>query len=57
MASAHETIFVDRSDRYVYVRHRFLRDFSRPTDIGQYQTVLIFHRHLNRLKSGRVRRA
>ena len=33
------------------VRHQFLRDFSRPTEIGQYQTVLILHRHVNRLKS------
>ena len=54
-AGAHETILVARflsTDQTVTrVRHQFLRDFRRPTEIGQYQTVLILHRHVNRLKS------
>ena len=43
-------IFVNRQ-KLLRVRDQFLRDFSRPFEIGQYQTVLIIHRHVNRLKS------
>ena len=53
-AGAHETILVARffqPTKSLRVRHQFLCDFSRPTEIGQYQTVLILHRHVNRLKS------
>ena len=52
---AHETIlvalFLLTEQIVTRARHQFLRDFSRPTEIGQYQTVVILHRHVNRLKS------
>ena len=45
-------ILVDQLNRYVW--HKFLNDFCRPTKIGQYQTVLILHRHLTQLHLRRV---
>ena len=35
-----------RLTKSLRVRHQFLRDFSRPIEIGQYQIVLILHRHI-----------
>lgn len=40
-----------RRTKWLRMRHQFSRDFSRPIEIGQYQTVLILHQHVNRLKS------
>ena len=50
---AHKTILAVRflsTDQIVTCAASILRDFSRPIEIGQYQTVLILHRHVNRLK-------
>lgn len=38
-----------------YMWHRLLDDFSRLTEIGQYKTVLILHRHVNLIKIGRLK--
>ena len=35
-----------RPTKSLRVRHKFLRDFSRPIEISQYQIVLILHRHI-----------
>ena len=42
-----------RPIKSLHVRHQFLRDFSWPIEVGQYQTVSILHRHnyMNRLKT------
>ena len=41
-------IFVDQPNRYA-CGIEFLRDLSRPIEIGQYQTVLTLHRHINQV--------
>ena len=48
MSGAHETILLARflSAGQIVTCAR-LRDFSRPIEVGQYQTVLILHRHVN----------
>ena len=46
---AHETILVVRflsTDQIVTCAASILSDFSRPIEIGLYQTVLILHRHI-----------